>query len=188
MSDYVINFMVEHSLKNIYLIGHSMGGCIASIVASKRPDLIKKLILISPMNFACIYKAFCFLFNFFPKSNSGHEKLLSLVYKDINSKNKLFLLPGKENNSKQMNYLGHKIMMSPRWFLMMHSYQKKITTPTLLCLGRYDKIIPYKKTIKNFSRHLSNLTIATFYNSSHMCFFEEEKLFFQTLKNFLLDN
>ena len=82
MSDYVIKFIEEMKLNNIYLMGHSMGGAIVSLVAKKIPEKIKKLVLISPMNFASLYTGITFLTKFFPKDMAGKMKLLKYLYKD----------------------------------------------------------------------------------------------------------
>jgi triacylglycerol lipase len=82
MSDYVIKFIEEMKLDKINLIGHSMGGAIASLVAIKIPEKINKLVLISPMNYASLYTGFTFLTKFFPKDMPAKLKLLQYLYKD----------------------------------------------------------------------------------------------------------
>lgn len=42
-----IQFLINHNYKEIYVIGHSMGGVIASYLASTHPQ-IKKLVLVAP--------------------------------------------------------------------------------------------------------------------------------------------
>lgn len=83
MSDYVIKFIEKMKLNKINLIGHSMGGAISSLVATKIPEKIRKLILVSPMNFASIYTGLTFLTKFFPKNMSAKLKLLKYLYKDV---------------------------------------------------------------------------------------------------------
>ena len=83
MSNYVIKFIEEMKLNDIYLIGHSMGGAIVSLVAIKMPAKIKKLVLVSPMNFASLYTGITFLTKFFPKNMAAKLKLLKYLYKDV---------------------------------------------------------------------------------------------------------
>lgn len=49
----VINFLEFHQLKDVVLIGHSMGGKVAMLVALERPDLISTLVVvdIAPKNY-----------------------------------------------------------------------------------------------------------------------------------------
>ena len=47
--DDVINWIDKHAPKGLVLAGHSMGGCVALLVAGKRPDLVKGLVLVDPV-------------------------------------------------------------------------------------------------------------------------------------------
>ncbi|MEM1104921.1 MAG: alpha/beta hydrolase [Pseudomonadota bacterium] len=47
--DDVINWLDEHAPGGLVLGGHSMGGTVALLVAGKRPDLVKGLVLIDPV-------------------------------------------------------------------------------------------------------------------------------------------
>lgn len=46
MADDIIEFINQHQLENVFLMGHSMGGKTVMAVALKQPDLIKKLIVV----------------------------------------------------------------------------------------------------------------------------------------------
>lgn len=46
-SEEKLNFLIDNGYKNIYVIGHSMGGIIASYLASKYKE-VKKLVLAAP--------------------------------------------------------------------------------------------------------------------------------------------
>lgn len=47
--DDVIAWLDSHAPGGVVLGGHSMGGCVALLVAGKRPDLVKGLVLIDPV-------------------------------------------------------------------------------------------------------------------------------------------
>ena len=47
--DDIIRWIEKHAPKGLVLAGHSMGGCVALMVAGKRPDLVKGLILVDPV-------------------------------------------------------------------------------------------------------------------------------------------
>ena len=64
-----------------------MGGAVASLVENKCRERIKKLILVSPMNFASLYTGITFLTKFFPKNMDQKMKMLSCLYKDFKPKN-----------------------------------------------------------------------------------------------------
>lgn len=47
--DDVIAWIEKHAPQGLVLSGHSMGGCVALLVAGKRPDLVKGLVLVDPV-------------------------------------------------------------------------------------------------------------------------------------------
>ncbi|MFN7055561.1 alpha/beta fold hydrolase, partial [Hyphomonas sp.] len=47
--DDVIEFLEKEAPQGVVLCGHSMGGCVALLVAGKRPDLVKGLVLADPV-------------------------------------------------------------------------------------------------------------------------------------------
>ena len=47
--DDVIKWIEAHAPQGLVLAGHSMGGCVALLVAGKRPDLVKGLVLVDPV-------------------------------------------------------------------------------------------------------------------------------------------
>ena len=47
--DDTIAFLEKHTTKPIILGGHSMGGCVALLVAGKRPDLVRGLVPVDPV-------------------------------------------------------------------------------------------------------------------------------------------
>lgn len=47
--DDVIAFLEKNATQPVVMCGHSMGGCVALLVAGKRPDLVKGLVLVDPV-------------------------------------------------------------------------------------------------------------------------------------------
>jgi triacylglycerol lipase len=87
-ADYVISYIEyrksKGNFKKLILMGHSMGGGIVSIVASKRPDLITHLILICPYNAATLLVGLPGFYIFQPKNMKQKYRLLSYLYKNYN--------------------------------------------------------------------------------------------------------
>ena len=45
----ILNYVkTDPHVRNIYLVGHSQGGVVASMLAGLYPDLIKKVVLLAP--------------------------------------------------------------------------------------------------------------------------------------------
>lgn len=95
----------EQNLKNIILLGHSMGGKTAMLFASRYPEMVSKLIIADigpkayPPHHQDILKALSSLDFSQIKSRGDAEKMLSLYIKDESTR--LFLLKNLYRNSKK---------------------------------------------------------------------------------------
>ncbi|MDE7433883.1 MAG: alpha/beta fold hydrolase [Mycoplasmoidaceae bacterium] len=78
---HVCKFVEEKQLNDFILIGHSMGGAVVSLVANMIPEKIKKLILISPMNFAAISRGLTCL-KLCALTMEKKMKVVKYLYKD----------------------------------------------------------------------------------------------------------
>ena len=47
--DDTIQWIEAHAPKGVFIGGHSMGGCVALLVAGKRPDLVKGMLMVDPV-------------------------------------------------------------------------------------------------------------------------------------------
>lgn len=79
---FIIDTFNENDLKNIILIGHSMGGGIVDIISNKIPERIKTSIMICPMNSSFSFK----LINGFKLLETGgfNEEKAALKYLYVN--------------------------------------------------------------------------------------------------------
>ena len=192
MANYVVNFLKTMDLKNIILVGHSMGGAVASLVENRARDRIKKLILISPMNITNAYTVAKFRRRFFPKNIEQKLKMMTYVYKVPRSeKNLMWMrinkmqLQQQLQQWKQMKFLGKREMCSLKTLYNVNRAQKKIRVPLMVCLGVADELEPFNATKRNFLRHHPNAKIVAFRDSGHMCFEEETFKFAKEVKDFI---
>lgn len=124
-SESMVEFLIENGYKKIYVIGHSMGGVIASYLASKYSE-IKKLVLVAPA---------------FRISGFENEKLdlENLFHKTP----KMFSQYGVKIIANRM------IKLPPNCFIefsrLVRKYQnciKDVKIPTLIFRGTVDTIVP----------------------------------------------
>ena len=116
--------------KTIYLLGHSMGGVIASYLASKYPKKVKKLVLVAPaFEYGSFEQNKDDIKKFFERENikglvgydSFFAKIISVPIKQLLEFTKLV----KE----------YKI------------YIEKVSCPTLILHGNIDNIVPFSSSV-----------------------------------------
>lgn len=171
-----VEFLINNGYKEIYLIGHSMGGVIAAYIASRYKE-IKKLVLAAPA------------FRYF------HFKDGKL---DIKSLNKSFKsIPGiiKEMNSEQVI---SKILKTPisttLEFTKLVNYCQNcveyINCDTLTIHGINDTVVPSEGTehVYNSIKSKTNILINV-KELNHDCFTSQRsKEVNQIIKKFLIEN
>lgn len=186
---YVVNWIKEIKLTNFYLIGHSMGGGIVGMVSTMIPELINKLVMVTPMNSSFSFKLINAL-KFNPKNNMQTFKMQKMLYKNhldyINDHNHPDVIA--ETKYQLENRNNFKLLLSKMSSLSnlmtLKRLEKEINVPTLLILGKYDNIIDYKSATHLFSKK-PNFTINVFDNSGHLPFIEELDKYYQTVIDFL---
>ena len=156
-SEKQIDFLINNKYKEIYVIGHSMGGVIATHLAAKYKE-VKKLVLVAPA-FRYFYfkdgkvniKGFNETLKSFPElfKNMGREKVVERIQKTpISTMLEFTKLVDKYQNET-----------------------KKVTCPTLIIHGLDDKVVPSEgtdhayNTINSKSNTLINIKDVT-----HDCF------------------
>ena len=131
--DKRINKLIEIGYNDIYVVGHSMGGVLATYAAIKYKQ-VKKLVLVAP--------AFSYL--------STEDK--STFTKSIKSAPELI----KEYNPKEIisRVLKVSIQQLKEFEKIVEVSQKnpsKITVPTLIIQGTSDSLVPYESSEKIFN-------------------------------------
>ena len=125
MSEMQIEKIIKHGYKEIYVIGHSMGGVIAAYLASKYKE-VKKLVLAAPA-----FQYFKFEGN---KINILESiKVVPNLFKDYNKEeviSRLFKVPITTIKEFMSLVSEH------------HSDVKNIVCPTLIIHGTKDEIVP----------------------------------------------
>ena len=169
-----INFLLENNYKKIYIIGHSMGGVIATHLASIYPQ-IKKLVLVAP--------AFRY---FYFKDGKINIKNISETLKNMPD---LFKQMGSDKVIERISKT--PITTVFEFTKLVNEYQndtEKITCPTLIIHGNEDIVVPKEstdyvhKTIKSNTNILINMK-----KINHDCFkCERNKELRNIITNFLI--
>lgn len=161
-ADNQINFLINNNYKHIYLIGHSMGGVIATHLASKYPQ-VKKLVLVAP--------AFRY---FYFKDGKVNIKGMNETLKNIPE---IFKNLGTNLVLERITKTPISTMLEFTKLVNEHENDlKKITCPILTIHGEDDKIVPIEGTDYVYKNVKSNHNVLiNMKNLNHDCFSKERK-------------
>lgn len=152
-----IEFLIDNGYKEIYLIGHSMGGVIASHLASNYPQ-VKKLVLAAP--------AFRY---FYFKDGKVDIKSLNETIKNFST-----IIKGENTEQIISTILKTPISTTIEFTKLVSHCQNtvhNITCPTLTIHGIDDVIVPTEGTeyVYNNIKSKTNILV-NFKNLNHYCF------------------
>ncbi|TDV24378.1 pimeloyl-ACP methyl ester carboxylesterase [Mycoplasmopsis mustelae] len=190
-ADLLIKFIQDNNLKDVVVIGHSMGGGIISLAYNKQPSLFAKMIYVTPMNKSSLVKKDEYFDSYFPKTFEEYKKFLQALYYNTNKlfKNKEFMKREEKNfdpylyNNKTIVNLGKSL---PNLSLMnqIEKGLNKITVPVLLLLGERDTVIDRDNCIKYFKENVKNIQIEVFNKVGHMIYYENFDKYLQIITEF----
>ena len=167
-SEYLIEKIINHGYKDIYVIGHSMGGVIASYLASRYKE-VKKLVLAAPA------------FQYFKFENNKIDILESIkvvpnLFKDYDKSeviSRIFKVP----------------ISTIREFISLvnehHDDIKNIKCPTLIIHGTKDEIVPNSSTTYVYDNiKSSSVMLVEFENLTHDLFINDR---YDEVKNLIIN-
>ena len=167
-SEYQIEKIINHGYKDIYVIGHSMGGVIASYLASRYKE-VKKLVLAAPA------------FQYFKFENNKINILESIkvvpnLFKDYDKAeviSRIFKVP----------------IPTIREFISLvnehHDDIKNIKCPTLIIHGTKDEIVPNSSTLYVYDNiKSSSVMLVEFENLTHNLFINDR---YNEIKNLIMN-
>lgn len=131
-SERQLKYLIEHGYNKIYLIGHSMGGVIATHLASEYSE-VKKLVLVAP--------AFT---SFASKEEGG-------VFKALFKIPDLIKTYGYDEFMTRINKL--PISAEKEFFKLIETYKddiKDVKQPVMFVHGKADQMVPVDSSIKIF--------------------------------------
>lgn len=155
-ADSVRQFMIEQNLKDSIIIGHSFGGRVGVVLASKYPGFLKKLVLIGTPGI--------------PVSISFKSKILRILARIYKAFGKV-LFRGDDSKFQKLvqkriykkDFLGSSTMMKIRNLAVdfdLTPFLDKIIAPTQIIYGEQDEEYPdIVAKVMNNQIHDSRLSI-----------------------------
>ncbi|GHU50869.1 triacylglycerol lipase [Bacilli bacterium] len=176
--NYAVDFINNHNLRNIILIGHSMGGGIAQCIYPRISDRVKKIILLDPLNpFAKMSTIDMIV--------GGVKMLFSKEKKEFMDK---FITPENDKQLSKENLL--KLLLN---ITNSDSLEKikngsyKINVPTLILFGQEDNVINHEKSKKFYDSAPFKHEFVLVPNSKHSPDLQNTGFFLKTITKFLND-
>ncbi len=172
ISDYLdmLEKLLNHlGIENPTLLGHSFGGKLATYYALKHK--VKKLILVSPSGIKH--------FNLKVFLKIRLYKFIKFIYKILGIDITKLQNKYGSNDYKNLSPVMKKTMTN----ILKGNVKKelkKITSPTLMLWGYYDKITPYKDS-NIYLKKIKNSKLVTFQRSGHFCYLDEPEKFIYTI-------
>ncbi|HHY72121.1 MAG TPA: alpha/beta hydrolase [Bacillus bacterium] len=191
----VQSFIEYFQLKDVTIVGHSMGGQIALYTAKLFPEKINKLVLLAssgylkPANKALIYCTYLPFFKYFIK-----REVLKKEVKDV-LKN-VFYNPSLITN-RHIEEFGNPLKEEGFYTSLMRLLRHRegdlssgelqnIYIPTLLLWGEEDKVVPVEVGHR-LAKDLPNAKLLTYEKTGHLISEEKPKEVFKEVLSFIFE-
>ncbi|WP_027120170.1 alpha/beta fold hydrolase [[Mycoplasma] testudinis] len=174
-SKLVSRFIIENNLRNVILVGHSMGGAIAVMVNALISDYIACLVLEDPLNKMVF--------------SLKKERIIKAINaKDPQTGKRFGIIRWFKNMWKNKaeykplfkNLVSAKTTRDTEW-----AYQQIKNKPVLLFFGKQDLVIPPKESIAYITSNASNIEVRIFENGSHSPHNDAPDLYFKYFIDFI---
>jgi 2-hydroxymuconate-semialdehyde hydrolase len=190
--EHMIAFMETMNLKKVSIIGNSMGGALALHIAHRRPDLVKKLILMGSAGVQFpITEELDAVWGYTP-SMENMKKLISIFSNDQNMAENDHLVKMRYEASTEEGFQEAFAAMFPaprqqhvNALALTEKQLKEMEIPVLLIHGREDRVIPLEKTSWKLSQLIPNAQLHVFPNCGHWVQIEKTEPFIRQVMEFL---
>jgi len=192
-----VKFIVEElGLKNINLVGHSLGGFLSLQLVSKYPELIKKLVLIgAPAKFV---ESKEYSFGLRESDINKLKNFLSKDYPNILLVFMRWLFTKDERGQKDFRSIWEKLSTKRAWpqkeamadFLFIIEKEdireqlSSLNIPTLIICGTGDPICPVE-SMGYLNKQIKDSKVKLFPGCGHLPFLTQAKRFNKVVKEFL---
>ena len=195
LANIVVQVIQHYQLRDIILFGHSMGGGIACLIYKKIKDLVKKVILVDPINITLMSK----FFNAFTLGFATLFKNENLI-----NKYQFFNVNKCSQEISNIDWIDfvknpHDVLYKKKFifFILTASFSnfpllskitkmyKEISCPLYLIMGKEDKMVDAQKTLKWAKKNNNKVQEIVIENSGHVPFIEQFSTFIEKFINII---
>ncbi len=197
-TEFVNSFVNKLELNKFTLVGHSMGGNIATMYCQKYPQKVERLVLVSGsimdkadddslnikatkiLDWPIVREYVRIIMKLFYNESRISETFTSAMYKKVEIKEPLFVNP---TIFKGWEYVLIKIT-STRYKNVLQKPIEEIDVPTFMIWGEEDTWVPLSKGYY-LKERIPNSQLEVIPGVGHLPMFEDPKTFIVALKNCL---
>jgi pimeloyl-ACP methyl ester carboxylesterase len=172
----ILLFLEELNIKNVILIGHSMGGQLSLHIAKQHPKIVEKIILLcssaylKPAKKTIIFSSYIPFFHHYVKFWLARKgvinNLLNVVYNQSLIDDEMIEGYSLPFNNHEI-FIGLTRMIRDREEELSSSELQRIATPCLLLWGKHDRVVPLHIG-KRLHNDLPNSRFIVFDETGHL--------------------
>lgn len=190
--DQLVAFIEKKKLGPLSIVGNSLGGAIALHLAFRRPDLVKKLVLMGSAGIQFqLTEGLDRVWGYTPSFDTMKELIRLFSYDSRFAENDDLVQMRYQSTLNEENQAAFASMFpAPRQrhvdaLALSEEQLRSIEVPVLLLHGRDDRIIPIEETSMRLSLLLPNAELHTFSNCGHWTQIEKTESFCKLVHYFL---
>ncbi len=191
-TDHLISFIENVIQDRVHIVGNSMGGALTLHIANKRPDLVKKMVLMGAVgtSFPITY-GLDKVWGYEPSVENMKNLLNIFSYGDEFATDELAKLRYEASIQPGLQEAFSKMFAEPRQekvdaLALTDEQIRKIEHDVLMVHGKDDIVIPYKETSLRFLELMPNSELHIFSKCGHWTQIEKKDEFAQLCENFFL--
>lgn len=187
---HIVDFIKHFDLKEVNIVGNSMGGALALAVALEIPERIRKLVIMGSVGVKFpITEGLEFIWGYKPSIENMRKVIWylssnpELVGEElVRLRYEASIQPGFQETYEKMFYPPYQKHLDE---MDVEDRLSEIKIPTLVIHGKLDKVIPYQISIRIFEK-LPNAHLHIFGDCGHWTQIEKKDEFNELVKDFLL--
>lgn len=191
-TDHLIAFIENVVQDRVHIIGNSMGGALTLHIANKRPDLVKKMVLMGAVGTSYpITYGLDKVWGYEPSVENMKKLLQIFSYGDEFATDELAQLRYEASIQPGLQEAFSKMFAEPRQekldaLALTDEQIRKIDHEVLMVHGKDDIVIPYKETSLRFFELMPNSELHLFSKCGHWTQIEKKDEFADLVENFFL--